>query len=94
MAQRKPGWQEVKPLGKMTCSSHDCERDLHCFRTQRPKKGESYRNGHCFACNADFIDWNRLDKRDLKDVNYTVQAIQYEMFRHVYWHKTIDESAH
>ena len=92
MVQRKPDWQEVKPLGEVTCSSHDCEHDLHCFRRQRPIN-QSYRNGHCFACGVDLIDWNRIDKKNLKDVDYTIQAIQYEMIRHVYWHKAIDEHA-
>ncbi len=92
MVQGKPDWQKVKPLGKLSCSSHDCEHDLHCFRRQRPIK-QSYRNGHCFACGVDLIDWNRIDKNDLKDVDYTIQAIQYEMIRHEYWHKTIDERA-
>ena len=92
MAQQKPEWQEVKPLGKLTCSSHDCEHDLHCFRAKRPANG-SYRSDRCVACNADLIDWSRIDKKDLKDVKYTIQAIQYEMFRHAYWHKSIDERA-
>jgi ribosomal protein L34E len=92
MVQGKPDWQEVKPLGKVTCSSHDCEHDLHCFRRQRPVN-QSYRNGRCFACGVDLIDWNRIDKKNLKDADYTIQAVQYEMIRHVYWHKTIDEHA-
>lgn len=92
MVQRKPDWQEVEPLGKLTCSSHDCKRDLHCFRRQRPKN-KSYRNGHCFACGADLIDWTRIDKNDLKDADYTIQALQHEMCRHKYWYKTIDGKA-
>ena len=92
MATKKADWKEVRPLGEVSCSSHDCEHDLHCFRRQRPIK-QSYRNGKCFACGVDLIDWNRIDKNNLKDVDYTIQAIQYEMIRHVYWHKTIDEHA-
>ncbi len=92
MIQKKPDWQEVKPLGQIRCSSHDCENDLHCFRTQRPRN-RSYRNGRCIACGVDLIDWNRIDKKDLKDADYTIQAIQYEMIRHEYWHNTIDEHA-
>ncbi len=92
MAETKNDWQEVKPLQKLTCSSHDCEHDLHCFRSKRPIN-RSYRNGRCVACNLDLIDWDRIDKKDLKDANYTVHAIQREMFRHEYWHKTIDEQA-
>ena len=89
---KKNDWKEIKPLGEVNCSSHDCEHDLHCFHRQRPIK-QSYRNGKCFACGVDLIDWNRIDKKNLKDVDYTIQAIQNEMIRHVYWHKTIDENA-
>ncbi len=93
MAQMKPDWQEVKPLGNLTCSSYDCENDLHCFRSKPPIKNKSFRNGRCVACNVDLIDWSRIDKNDLKDTEYTIQAIQYEMWRHIYWHITIDERA-
>ncbi|WP_322354279.1 DUF4186 family protein [Dehalococcoides sp.] len=92
MVTKKADWKEVKPLGEVSCSSHDCEHDLHCFRRQRPIK-QTYRNGKCFACGVDLVDWNRIDKKNLKDVDYTINAIQKEMIRHVYWHKTIDEQA-
>lgn len=92
MFQAKPDWQEVRPLGKVGCSSHDCERDLHCFRQKRPAD-KSYRNGRCVSCNVDLIEWERLDKKDLGDTFYTVQALEYEMIRHFYWHKPIDEIA-
>lgn len=93
MAHEKPEWQEIKPLGDLTCSSHDCEHELHCFRRRRPPKGSSYRNGHCSACGTDLIDWSRIDKKSLKDADHTIQALQYELFRHVYWHKTVDDKA-
>jgi hypothetical protein len=93
MVQQKPDWQQMESLGKLKCSSaHDCEHDLHCFRRQRPIR-KSYRNGHCFACGVDLIDWHRIDEKNLKDVEYTMHAIQYEMVRHIYWHKSIDEHA-
>lgn len=92
MTSQNEDWKETKPLGRVKCSSHDCERDLHCFRRQRPVR-QSYRNGSCFACGVDLIDWARIDKKNLKDVNYTFGAIQKEMIRHVYWHNKIDEKA-
>ena len=45
------------------------------------------------VCNADLIDWSRLDRRDLRDAAYTVQALKFEMIRHFYWHKEVDERA-
>ncbi len=93
MVTNKADWKEVKPVGKLSCSSHDCEHDLHCFLTYKPHRGETYRHGRCVSCNVDLIDWNRIDKNNLKDVEYTISAIQNELFRHHYWHKNIDEHA-
>ena len=85
-------WQEEKPLPKVTCSSYDCERDLHCFLRARPR-AQSYRNGKCVACGAELIDWQRLDRHDLSDAEYTINSLEHELIRHHYWHKQIDERA-
>lgn len=85
-------WSEIEPLKKVTCSSYDCERDLHSFRSRRPRIS-GYRNERCFACEADLIDWQRLDRRDLSDVDYTIEALSKELIRHYYWHKPLDETA-
>lgn len=85
-------WNKEKPLGKVTCSSYDCERDLHSFRRRRPGT-ESYRNERCVACGAQLIDWGRLDQHDLRDVGNTFESLRLEMIRHHYWHKPIDDRA-
>lgn len=92
MNKLQPEWQKIKPLGKITCSSYACERDLHCFIRRRPRNS-SYRNGRCIACNVDLIDWQRLDKHDLSDSAYTVGCLERELVRHLYWHKTLDVKA-
>ncbi|MFH2111159.1 MAG: DUF4186 family protein [Candidatus Bathyarchaeota archaeon] len=88
-------WKQTKPVEKkIRCTSTDCKNDLHCFKRVGPKKDETYRLGVCKDCGADLIDWTRLDKKDLGDVNYTVKALKYEFFRHHYWeHIEIDEKA-
>ncbi len=93
MSDSKPTWQELPEIGKITCSSSMCERDLHCFRKKRPPAYATYRNGKCAVCGADLIDWDRIDKQNLNDVAYTIEALNHELFRHVYWHITIDEQA-
>ncbi len=93
MSDRIEDWQEMKPLPKLTCSSSDCQRDLHCFRTRRPRREQSYRNGCCVACSSEMIDWQRLDQHSLSDVSYTFEALEHEMFRHHYWHNEIDDQA-
>lgn len=84
-------WGTQKLIGKIGCSSTDCKNDLHSFRRVRPKKGESYRNGVCYNCGIDLIDWERIDQRDLGDVDYTIRSLKYEMFRNHYWNIEIDE---
>ena len=88
-----PAWNVEEPLEKVTCSSSDCERDLHSFRRMYPRKGQSYRNVQCRVCGVDLIDWSRLDRHDLSDVNYTIRSLELELIRHVYWHKPFDQTA-
>ena len=85
-------WNEEQPLQKITCTSYDCERDLHSFLRVRPG-GNSYRSETCRACQADLVDWGRLDRRDISDVEHTIGCLQKELIRHRYWHLKIDEKA-
>ena len=85
-------WNDEKPLAKVTCTSSDCEKDLHSFLRVRPR-GQSYRSEHCRECGADLIDWQRLDQHDLSDVENTVSSLERELIRHEYWHKAFDEMA-
>ena len=68
-------WNEEKPLEKVTCTSSDCDQDLHSFLRVRPR-GQSYRNEQCRVCGVDLIDWHRLDRQDLSDVEYTVACLE------------------
>jgi hypothetical protein len=85
-------WAEIKPLPKVTCTSYDCERNLHSFLKMRPRD-KSYRSEQCRACGANLIDWHRLDRQDLSDIDYTFRALEREMIRHNFWHKEIDQAA-
>jgi Domain of unknown function (DUF4186) len=49
--------------------------------------------GKCRYCGAELVDWTRTHKRDLNDVQYTFEALKYELWRHHYWHIDIDEKA-
>ena len=73
------------------CTSADCENDLHCFK-QLKKMAEEQR-GKCRYCGADLVEWNRLHMRDFGDVVYTFIALKYEMIRHYFFHKDLDEKA-
>ncbi|WP_210403143.1 MULTISPECIES: DUF4186 family protein [unclassified Tolypothrix] len=49
--------------------------------------------GQCHSCGADLVDWSRVQKRDLSDVNYTFAALKHELIRHYFWHIEIDQKA-
>src|SRR5437870_5681695 len=74
----------LKPL-KITCTSTNCANNLHCFLTTKKLAAEG-KTGRCRDCEADLIDWTRVTRRDLSDVQYTFEALRLEMIRHHFWH--------
>lgn len=86
-----PGKRRLAPL-EITCSSADCKSGLHCFTQTKKMKGTD-EGGRCRYCGAELVDWSRTHKRDLDDVQYTFEALRYELWRHRYWHIDIDEKA-
>jgi hypothetical protein len=82
---------QLQPL-KLRCSMSDCATDRHYFLASKKLKavGESPK---CRDCKVDLIDWNKLHRLDLNDVDYTFHALKFELIRHVYWHRNIDERA-
>lgn len=92
MSNENMNWDNEEPLAEVTCSSYDCERDLHCFRRKSPRK-QSYRSEECVACGAQLVEWHRLDQHDLSDVENTFESLERELIRHHFWHKIIDSKA-
>jgi Domain of unknown function (DUF4186) len=82
--------QKLEPLD-VRCTSADCGSNLHCFRKSR-EMAESDR-GKCRYCHIDLIDWARVQRRDLADVDFTFDQLKHEMIRHSFWHREIDEKA-
>jgi hypothetical protein len=82
---KRPAPLEIK------CTDVDCDNDLHCFK-QLQKMAPNQR-GHCRACGADLVDWKRVHRRDLADAKHTFDALQHELIRHHFFHRTIDETA-
>ncbi|BAZ03103.1 hypothetical protein NIES37_71160 (plasmid) [Tolypothrix tenuis PCC 7101] len=81
----------LKPL-KISCTSSDCDNGLHCFKNSQKKKVAD-QIGQCHSCGADLVDWSRVQKRDLSDVNYTFAALKRELIRHYFWHVEISQKA-
>lgn len=93
MSSTNSDWGEEKPLAKVGCRDHACEKDLHTFLRNMQKsenRGLSYRSENCTACGSEINDWPRLDRHDLRDVNYTIEALQHEYVRHRYWDTKIN----
>lgn len=80
----------LQPL-PISCTRSDCDDDLHCFRKTRKTSPDKV--GSCRSCGADLIDWSRIRKRDLSDVDFTFDSLKREWIRHHYWHVPIDEEA-
>lgn len=48
----------------------------------------------CRDCGAALVDWKRLEKRSLRDFEYTLTALKTELIRHHYWlHATLGPRA-
>lgn len=93
MAKSSPGLKKLalEPL-KVTCTSSDCDNNLHCFSATK-KMVKEKEVGACRSCGANLVDWKRIHNKDIADVRYTFNALKFEMIRHHFWHVTIDDKA-
>ena len=80
----------LEPL-KLSCSTSDCDNDLHCFR--KSKRESRYKPGTCQACGAKLIDWTRVQERDPDDIEHTFASLRKEWIRHQFWHRPLDQWA-
>jgi hypothetical protein len=81
----------LPPL-KITCTSSDCEADLHCFKMTK-KLARQNRTGACRTCGAELVDWSRVHGRDPNDVAFTFEQLSHELIRHYFWHLPFDDKA-
>lgn len=88
MSDPKP---RLEPL-KVSCTSSDCENELHCFKATRELRKQN-REGACRSCGKELVDWKRVHKRELRDASFTFEALKNELIRHHFWHQTIDQRA-
>jgi len=82
------------PLKKLaiTCTSADCDQDLHCFRSTRKMRADGL-EGACRICNAQLIDWPRVHERQSHDIDHTFSQLRHELIRHHFWHVAFDTQA-
>jgi hypothetical protein len=84
--------KKLEPL-KITCTSTACGDGLHCFRQARKSAEGRLIGGQCRDCGAQLVDFKRVHKRNLKDLEYTFRSLKYELIRHHFWHLEIDQRA-
>jgi len=82
---------ELKPL-KIKCTASDCEAGLHCFRVSK-KMAALNRQGQCRDCGQALVDWGRVHRRDLTDIEFTFRMLKLELIRHHFWHLELDARA-
>lgn len=80
------------PKLEVTCSSTQCEHDLHYFGAAK-RKSSKYPVGRCKDCGADLVDWSRVHRRAVEDVEYTFEMLRREYWRHEWFHRRIDQHA-
>ncbi len=84
---------EPLPAIKVTCTSTDCESDLHCFLQKRKVDG-AHVFGPCRECKTEpDFDIARLRRRDPGDIEYTFASLRQEKIRSHYWQKPFDDKA-
>ena len=69
---------------KLSCSSHSCGDDLHCFR-ESSKFGGQHPKGVCQACGTDCVDWERVHLRSEEDLEHTIRMLRHEFIRNYFW---------
>jgi hypothetical protein len=61
---------------KIGCVMHDCENNLHSFRSNKRLQAKGIEKGCCFACKSSLVDWERIYKRNISDIDYLMSAEQ------------------
>lgn len=84
---------KIKENRKWSCSTAECEKELHCFLERAMAENGmkvSKKPGACLYCEAELVDWDRIQKNDITDVEFTFMSLKYEWIRHNYWHIPFD----
>src|SRR4051794_19559350 len=83
---------ELTPLD-ITCKATRCAENLHSFHLNKSQLKEYEGKRLCIDCGVDLIDWERVRKRDLNDSSFTINSLNTELFRHVFWQNEIEPNA-
>lgn len=77
----------------ITCGTTKCSEGFHCYSQKKSSIRKFGKERVCKQCGTDLIDWERIHKGDLDDVEFTFESLRTEIIRHVFWHTRIEEEA-
>ncbi|WP_217601982.1 DUF4186 family protein [Chitinophaga sp. GbtcB8] len=77
----------------ITCGTTKCSEGFHCYSQKKSSIRKFGKERVCKECGADLIDWERIHKGGLKEVDFIFESLQSEIIRHVFWHTPIQEDA-
>jgi Domain of unknown function (DUF4186) len=80
-------------ISDVTCSTTKCSEGYHCYCKKKSSVRKFGKERVCKECGADLIDWERIHKGGLMEVDFTFESLKTEIIRHVFWHTPIDEEA-
>jgi hypothetical protein len=79
---------EITMNGKtylLKCGMTDCEHELHSFNSNKTLQAKGIEKGCCVNCRSTLVDWPRVHKMDVKDIDYAISALHLEMIRNIFW---------
>lgn len=84
---------KLEPL-KVHCKDARCEAGFHCFSPNKRKKDwqKSY-EGQCNCCGENPVNWAKMKRRDLSDVDAIFGELSHEWIRHTFFDAPFDEAS-
>lgn len=77
----------------ITCGATKCNEGFHCYSKKKTSIKKFGEQRVCKECGEDLIDWKRVHKNNIKDVDFIFKELQNEVIRHVFFHTPIEQNA-
>lgn len=85
-----------KPVSELTpldvkCTTTRCKDNFHCFKTSQKMIKQYGKAGVCRDCGEDVINWERINKNDATDSEYTFDKMKLELLRNICWNMPLNQ---
>lgn len=77
----------------VVCGTTKCNEGYHCFSQKKTSLRKHKSERACKECGCELIDWERIHKNDISDVEFTFESLRTEIIRHVFFHTPIENAA-